>query len=87
MKKAFQTYIFQRFLTEKQLADMLEDYNGSRIHSGREKRVVCDLDREIYKKYKKGAFIPELAREYERSYYWIWKSITLAAQEYNQAKK
>lgn len=87
MKKTFQTYIFQRFLDESQINHMLETYNASRIKSGREKRVVCELDREIYKKYKKGALISLLAQEYQRSYWWIWKSITLAAKEFNSSNK
>lgn len=81
MKKTFQTSIFQRFLNDSQIEEMVETYNASRFHAGREGRVVCELDHEIYKKYKKGVYIQILAHEYNRSVWWIWRSIQLAIKD------
>lgn len=68
-------------MPEDKMEELLETYNGARIKSGREKRVVCQQDREIYDKYRSGVLLQHLAEEYGRSYWYIWKSIRLAAEE------
>jgi len=82
MKKTFQTYIIERFLNTDQIEEFLQTYNSSRIKSGREKRVISELDKEIYRKYKGGELLQKLVEEYGRSYWWIWKSIKLAAEHF-----
>lgn len=81
MKKAFQTHIIMRYMDADAVNGFLETYNNARYSTGSEKRVVCQRDRDIYKKYLDGAFIQDLAEEYQRSYWWINRSIQLAKQE------
>ncbi len=81
MKKAFQTYILQRYLADDKLNEFLEEYNSNRKGTGSEKRTVSELDRIIYREYQRGSLVQHLSIKFGRSYWWIYKAINLAAKE------
>ena len=81
MKKTFQTHIIQRFMDDSHMDEFLNVYNSKRLTSGREKREVNDLDRQIYKDYKEGMILAHLVKKYDRSYSAIHKSLELARAE------
>lgn len=86
MKKAFQTHIILRTMDDDTMNSFLETYNNARYTTGREKRICTNRDREIYKRFKEGWLMQELAEEYQRSYSWIHRSIKLAIAELDEKK-
>lgn len=86
MKKALQTYILKRYVSDDRIGEMIDEYNSNRKGTGSEKRVVCQLDRIIYTEQKRGMTVQQLAAKYQRSFWWIYKSIALADREEQESK-
>jgi len=79
-KYFLQIPILERFLSEKALKDLIEQYVAARkvYHRG---RAATPLDRKVLADYKGGMILSELVEKYNRGRGSIMLSIVLASKE------
>ena len=80
MTKQLQIKILQRFLTEKELKSLQQQYEEAKFKS-RRGRLITETDKMIWIEWRKGSLIRELAKKYKKSYGSITLSIALVARE------
>ncbi len=78
--KALQTEIIQRFLSEDNYKQFVEDYKAARKRFRRDRRLT-DFDRMVYKDYQNGILMTELVGKYHISLNRIKSIILLSAEK------